>query len=211
MAEAVAGKPVPIRLAQRYPNGSMISYSARAIARDEDSVRVLVNEEFETGIKLAIMAPFLEGLTTARVFSVKRSRKQPGYFEVLLRIVDGAASAAGPRGGSQDQNVGENATGVGQGQQSRGDATTEATPSAVVPDVVVEAAEKLAYELGRLPARRLSEALQELPAGLRSMSLLVAMAAAIHLLQEKGCVEARRLIGKSAGGVGECAKEIVKQ
>ncbi|MBI3934651.1 MAG: hypothetical protein HY316_08140 [Acidobacteria bacterium] len=206
MAEAVTAKPVPIRLAYRYPNGCMVSYSARAIARDENSVRVIVNEEFDEGIQLAVMAPFLEGLTTARVASVQRSRKQPGYFEVQLRIGDGTASTSGPRGGGQEQTVGENATGVGQGQQRRDGVATDARPSAVVTDIVVEAAEKLAYELRKLPTRKFSQVLEEIPSEMRSMSLLVAIAAAIHLLQEKGHVDAHRLIGSVAGSAKEAVK-----
>jgi len=181
MAEVVAAKPVPIRLAQRYPNGSMVSYSARALSHDEDSVRVVVNEEFEAGITLAIMAPFLEGLTTGKVCSVRRSRKQPGYFEIILRFGNVAAGAPAPAAGtSQDEREEK--------------APRQSEPDQAVPDAVVHAAEKLAEELQRLPARRFSEVLNQIRSHLRPVSLLVAVAAVIHLLQEKGHVDARRLM-----------------
>ena len=214
MAEATAAKPVPIRLAYRYPNGCMISYSARAIARDDDSVRVLVNEEFEAGIKLAVMAPFLEGLTIARVSSVIRSKKQPGYFEILLRIGEDTASSVGLKADIEDHESGKRESGAGRGAEG-GEAVAAqqnaSKPTEAVPELALEAAEKLAYELRKLPARSISQALDEIPSELRSMSLLVAMAAAIHLLQEKGYVEARRLISSMRGTVVESAKEAVKQ
>ena len=214
MAEAGAAKPVPIRLAQRYPNGSMISYSARAIARDDDSVRVLVNEEFETGIKLAVMAPFLDGLTTARVHSVTRSKKQPGYFEVLLRIGEDTISAVRLKADIQNDDSEKRESGADRGPEGGEGVVAEqipCKPSAVVPELAVEAAERLAYELRHLPTRKLSQVLDELPSGLRSMSLLVAIAAAIHLLQQKGHVEARRLLDNLTGSADQSAKEAVRQ
>ena len=202
MAEAVTAKPVPIRLAYRYPNGSMVSYSARAIARDEQSVRVIVNEEFEEGITLAVMAPFLQGLTTGRVSSVANSKKQPGYFEIVLRfgektstsasLGNGRKLGAGLADATDDAGVDSHEADAGQPKTAR-----------IVPEQVVEAAEKLAYELGKLPGRHFSRALAEIPVGLRPLALLVGIAATMHLLQEKGLTEAHRLLSS--------AKEAVKK
>ena len=207
MAKAVATAPVPIRLAYRYPNGCMISYSARATGRDDDSVHVIVNEEFDEGIQLSMMAPFLEGLTAARVRSVKRSRKNPGYFEVVLQLGDGAVASAGPAEDADPPSHGSHGTANGEGPIDQELAAAKPAPAAVVPDLVVEAAEKLAYELRKLPTRKISEVLEEIPIELRSMSLLVGIAAAIHLLEAKGHVDARRLLGNAVSRESEVVKK----
>jgi hypothetical protein len=214
MAEAVAAKWVAIRLAQRYPNGSMVSYSARAIAHDEISVCVLVTEEFETGTQLSVMAPFLDGLMTARVFSVTRSRTQPGHFEVFLQIGERSASTVLPTANRQNRVSGKRKSGSENGSKGRREVAAQpdaSKPATLVPELALEAASKLADELGKLPARRLSEVLDEIPAEVRSMALLVAVAAAIHLLQQKGHVEARRLIRSMTDNAAEGAKEVVTQ
>ena len=211
MAKAEAAKPVPIRLAQRYPNGSMISYSARAIAHDEISACVLVNEEFETGTKLSIMAPFLDGLTSARVFSVTRSRTQPGYFEVFLQIGEATDAAEHLKANSQNHKSGKRKRRAGTAEESQAENASRAKPQTVVPELVSEAAHKLSDELAKLPAPRLFEALNGIPSGLRAMSLLAAVAAAIHLLEKKGHVEARRLLGSLTDKGAQSEKEAVKQ
>ncbi|MBI4479083.1 MAG: hypothetical protein HY651_03575 [Acidobacteria bacterium] len=211
MAKAVAAAPVPIRLAYRYPNGCMISYSARATLRDDDSVHVIVNEEFDEGIQLSVMAPFLGGLTAARVRSVKRSRKTPGYFEVVLQIGDSAVASPGPAEDADQPSRGSHGTANGEGPIAEEPAAAKqhaaAVAAAVVPGLVVEAAEKLAYELRKLPTRKISEVLEEIPSEWRSMSLLVAIAATIHLLEAKGHVDSRRLFAHGPGH----AREVVKK
>src|ERR1051325_4539859 len=99
MPQANAATPVPIRLAYRYPNGSMVSYNARALAHDDSRILAVVNEEFEPGISIAVMAPFLDGMTTARVASAIRSKKQPGYHEVVLSL-DAETLASGNSAGT---------------------------------------------------------------------------------------------------------------
>ena len=197
MAEVVAAQPIPIRLAYRYPNGCMISYSARATGREDDAVRVIVNEEFEEGITLSVIAPFLDGLTTARVHSVKRSRKNPGYFEVILRIGEEGVAGHGSGGGGDGLTAAENGIAADDGPVVSEVRGAKPKNAVAVPDQAIEAAEKLAYELSKLPARNLSKVFQEIPSEMRFMSLLVAIAAVIHLLQTKGHVEVRRVIGNA--------------
>jgi hypothetical protein len=197
MAQTVLAKPVAIRLAQRYPNGCMLTYSARALAHGQTFVRVLVNQEFEPGIQLSVIAPFLEGMTMGRVYSVKRSEKQPGFFEMVLRIGEDAVSAVLVNSNVEADGSGTRAGRTGSNPPGENGAAGQAAPvkpSSNVPDTAGDAAEKLAYELSRIPSRALSKALSEVPHKLRPMSLAVVIAAAIHLLQQKGYVVARHLL-----------------
>ena len=68
--------PVPIRLSCRYSNGAVVSYGARALAYNDSSLQVLSSENFEKGIRLNILAPFLEGIASCRVAATARSRGQ---------------------------------------------------------------------------------------------------------------------------------------
>lgn len=209
MAEAVAAKWVAVRLAQRYPNGSMVSYSGRAIAHDEISVCVLVSEEFESGTRLSIMAPFLGGLKSARVFSVTRSLTYPGFFEVFLQIGESTTPALTPRSRKQNHGLGKPKKVSDDESENRihiADRPNAPSLTTEVPESAVEAARYLANGLGRLPSWRLSEVQNEMPAELRSMSLLVAVAAATHLLQQKGHVEGRRLMSAIKGTAAQTAK-----
>jgi hypothetical protein len=80
--------------------------------------------------------------------------------------------------------------------------------------LAVEAAEKLADELERRRPRTIAHALDRMPSHLRPMALLVTVATAIHLLQQKGFVVARRLLDNardSASRRAPGAKEVSKQ
>jgi hypothetical protein len=205
MAETAAAKLVPVRLAQRYPNGSMVSYSGRAIAHDDISVCVLIKEEFEAGTRLSIMAPFLAGLTSARVFSVTRSTAQPGYYEIFLQIGEGADSSARWSVSGLKQAYARGASRAAAGAATPANDAQQTKQGAGVPEAVAAAAALLAAELHRLPARRLSQILPELPPDSRPAALLAAVAAALHLLERKGHVASRRLLGSlssqaAAGG-----------
>jgi len=174
-------RPVPIRLAYRYPNGSMVGYAARAVSYNGTSLRLIVNESFEEGMSLAVMAPFLGGLTTALVSAASRSKKQPGYYEIVLRLgkANGTTVAA-PSEGQEQADPAERGAGRKQ-------------PARMVPEAIAQAAEELANALYRLPAPRFSQALQWTPAKSRSLALLAAVAAAVHLLEEKGFVNSTHL------------------
>ncbi|HWP83594.1 MAG TPA: hypothetical protein VNN17_00250 [Terriglobia bacterium] len=191
MTEPAMTQPVPIRLAYRYPNGCLLTYSARAIAYDARSIQVLTNEEFEPGLTVSVLAPFLEGLTTARVQSVVKSRKNPGYCEMVLLLgeVRKAASAAEIDKGDGRMGGAGSLAGAESGDRS-------ARP---LPELVAEAAEKLAYELRKLPPRGMAHVLAEIPPDLRSLSLVVAIAATLRLLEEKKHLVARQLLRRPEG------------
>ena len=187
------GKPVPIRLAYRYPNGSVVSYAARAVSYDGAYLRLIVNEGFEEGISLAVMAPFLEGLTTGRVSAASRSKNQPGYYEVVLRFGKGNGSVLAGASERQEQAEGLQEP-VGPGQLDRAEKTLgRKQPARIVPEAIAQAAEELASALYRLPAPRFSQALQWIPAKSRPLALLTAVAAMVHLLEEKGLVNSTHL------------------
>jgi hypothetical protein len=63
-----------------------------------------------------------------------------------------------------------------------------------VPDAIADAAEKLAYELEKKLARPFSRALDELPAEIRSIALVVAVAGVLHQLQQEGLADIPRLL-----------------
>ena len=202
MTQAVATAPVPIRLAYRYPNGSMVSYSARALSYDESLVHVVVNEEFDPGISLSVMGPFLEGLTAAHVTSVIRSKKHHGYFEMVLRLGEVPAGA----------EVGENdfaqcLSRIGKGPNGRGGAGNKIGPKrmslGLLPGEIGDAAKEFANLLEVVPPRRFSEALGRASSELHGAALVVAAAATLQLLDKKGVVEARRLVS----GAKEKAKK----
>jgi hypothetical protein len=170
MAEDLSKSPVPVRLAYRYPNGSMVSYSARAISRKGDGVTVIVNEYFDEGITVAMHADFLEGLTNFRVISVARSIKKPGYFETLLRPAESVP------------------VGDGKGLVAE---------SEVVPDDVPGAARALADRLEIDPPMRFSEALRGLTADVRPMALVVGVAAVVHCLESREMVQPGSLLTRA--------------
>jgi hypothetical protein len=221
MAEAVATVPIPIRLAYRYPNGCMISYSARLTSRNERYMRVLVKEEFEEGIQLSAMAPFLDGLTTLRVCSVKRSKKNPGYYEVDLRFGDDGNTVSRKYGQSEEPAADKNGMGDGDSPEgteegdllegAEGGSRRRKKVTGTLPDLVTESAEKLAYELRKEPQRSIGKAMEEIPDKLRSTALLVAIAAGIHLLHEKGHVSPRGLLNNRVSEAAEEASAEAKE
>jgi hypothetical protein len=194
MTQAVATAPVSIRLAFRYPNGSMVSYSARALSYDESLIHVVVNEEFEAGISLAVMAPFLEGLTTAHVSSVIRSKKHPGYFEMVLRFGEVPTFT-----GEGENGLAEGLSRNGEGLGGRGGGAghrnaAERKSLGILPGEIGDAAKELANLLEVVPPRRLSEALGRVASESRRAALVVAAAAILQLLDKQEIIEARRLV-----------------
>ena len=179
------GSPVPVRLAYRYPNGSMISYSARALARGEESLRVLVKEQFEAGTALSVWAPFQDGLTPYRVFRVIKSKKQPGYFEILLRHGDAAPIANQARAKRPTQKA--------QSGAKVSAAPPTAPPPALPPDSVAGAAERVADVLAQTPFCRFSEAMRRIPDESRPFALMAAAAAVLSQLEERDLVHTRSL------------------
>jgi len=179
-------RPVPIRLAYRYPNGGMVSYAARAVSYNGTSLRLIVNESFEEGMSLAVMAPFLGGLTTALVSAASRSKNQPGYHEIVLRFGKGNGSALAGASERQKQPDPQHPERV---EKTAG----RKQPARVVPEAIAQAAEELANALYRLPVPRFSQALRWTPAKWRPLALLAAVAAAVHLLEEKGLVNSTHL------------------
>ena len=179
------GSPVAVRLAYRYPNGSMISYSARALSRGEETLRVLVKEQFETGTGLSVWAPFQDGLTPYRVFRVIKSKKQPGYFEILLRHADAAAIANQARAKRPTQKA--------QSGAKVSAAPPTAPPPALPPDSVAGAAERVADVLAQTPFCRFSEAMRRIPDESRPFALMAAAAAVLSQLEERDLVHTRSL------------------
>ena len=210
MAEVTASAPIPIRLAYRYPNGCMISYSARLTSRNERFMRVLVKEEFEEGIQLSAMAPFLDGLTTLRVRSVKRSKKHPGYYEVDLRLGDDDSFESGDYGHGEELAAEKNGIGESDPLEGAEGGSRRRKKASSLPELVTESAEKLAYELRKEPQRSIGGAMEEIPDELRSMALLVAIAAGIHLLAEKGHVNSRGLMNVATGDAGAQTREAMR-
>ena len=182
------GSPVAVRLAYRYPNGSMISYSARALGRGEETLRVLVKEQFEAGTALSVWAPFQDGLTPYRVFRVLKSKKQPGYFEILLRHADAAPSSshAKEKKKVREEPDGPDSAGAIAAQASQPPPTSPA-------DSLAGAAERLADVLAQAPACRFSEAMGKIPAASRPLALMAAAAAVLSQLEERGLVHTRSL------------------
>ena len=188
MSEDLNKSPVPVRLAYRYPNGSMVSYSARAIARKGDAVTVVVNEFFDDGITLAVHAPFLEGLTNFRVVSVSRSIRRPGYFETQLRPAE--AVPVGEGNGLPYEG------GTKAGPASA--ASPETRQPGPLPEAIAAAAGVLGTRLSLEPPMRFSEALRGLPTEGRATGLLVGIAGVLHCLNAAKGIEARALV-KIAG------------
>jgi len=193
MSQAVATAPVPIRLAYRYPNGSMISYSARATTYDDSVISVMVNEAFEPGVSLAVMAPFLGGLTNARVTSAIRSKKQPGYYEVILALDDQTISSTGP-GGEAPTGSSTGEPQPGPESPDGGEATAKRWSLARVPEELVDAAKQLGNALEVVPPRRFSEAIERIAPEWRGTATVIAAAAVLHLCEQKGVVPARQLV-----------------
>ena len=86
--------PVVIRMTCRYSNGIIVTYGGHALAYDSSSLRVLSGDNFEKGISLRVIAPFLDGIAACRVASSSRSQEQPGRFEVELRFLKKPVPAA---------------------------------------------------------------------------------------------------------------------
>ncbi|HEY7679797.1 MAG TPA: hypothetical protein VIC04_04705 [Terriglobia bacterium] len=195
MSEDFAARPVPIRLAYRYPNGCMVSYAARAVNYDGASLRAVVNEGFEEGVALSVMAPFLEGLTTGLVAGAARSIDQPGYYEITLRFENGNGSAlAVPSQPLEERPKSEQVPAASAEEPREVERPAARKPPArAVPEAIALAAEELANGLYRLPVPRFSQVMQWTPPKSRPLGLLVAVAAAIHLLEEKGLVNTTHL------------------
>lgn len=86
---------VPVRLNCRFSNGLHMSYAGRAIGRDNDTLRVLISENFEVGIALTAICSLLDGPTSCRVAAVRRGA-QAGFFEAELRLIDVKAKTTSP-------------------------------------------------------------------------------------------------------------------
>jgi hypothetical protein len=78
---------VPVRLSCRYSNGTVVSYAARAVSYDDSSLRVLSAENFEKGVTLNVLAPFMDGLISCKVCSTSRIPEQLAYFELELKVL----------------------------------------------------------------------------------------------------------------------------
>ncbi len=97
MCEHVHSAPIPIRLRCGCSNGAVVSYLARALAFDDSSMRILSSENFEKGVQLDVMAPFLEATVSCRVPETSRSQAQPAYFELDLRLLRKSPPVAQPK------------------------------------------------------------------------------------------------------------------
>lgn len=169
--------PVPIRLSCRYSNGAVVSYGARALAYNDSSLQVLSSENFEKGIRLNILAPFLEGIASCRVAATARSREQPAYFELDLRFLKKPVPAAPAK-----------------------KVTVEAA-GRLLPEEAALAAQELAARLERSDTPRFAEVLREISSSQRPLFLAVSAAAVVLLLQDKGALDLRHLMEKVREGV----------
>ena len=177
MGEDYHAAPVPIRLSCRYSNGAVVSYGARALAYDDSSMQVLSSENFEPGIRLNILAPFLKGIVSCRVVAAARSREQPAYFELDLRILKKPPPAV----------------------PQKKELPVEAV-SRLLPEEAAVAARELAGRLERGGTLRFAEVIQEIPSSQRPVYLAVAAAAVVLLLQDKGTLDLRHLMEQAGAG-----------
>ncbi|MBI4442484.1 MAG: hypothetical protein HY649_03810 [Acidobacteria bacterium] len=176
MGEDFHATPVPIRLSCRYSNGAVVSYGARALAYDDSSLQVLSSENFEQGIRLNILAPFLQGIVSCRVVAASRSREQPAYFELNLRILKKPPPAAPQK-----------------------KLPVEAV-SRLLPEEAALAARELAGRLERGDTLRWAHIIEEIPASQRPVYLTVTAAAVALLLQDKGTLDLRHLMEQAGAG-----------
>ena len=79
----------PVRLICRYSNGVVKSFLARGVSRKDELLRVLTSEQFEPGIELTVMAPFLSAAQSCRVMGIQRGH-EPGYSLLELRLLGSA-------------------------------------------------------------------------------------------------------------------------
>ena len=172
MAETTFPSPVPIRLTCRYSNGIIVSYVARAISYDDKSVRILSSESFERGIRLNVLAPFLNSITPCRVDAVSRSRQESAYFELNLRLIPKAENAPQPA-----------------------NASTGSLDSLLVNVRIATALAKFANRLEEHSGRTCWLALRDTPPEERPLIMPMLAAAVAILLQEKQRVDLRHLTG----------------
>jgi len=162
--------PITIRLSCRYSNGSVVSHVARALACDDSSLRVLSAEGFEAGVRLNVLAPFLDGVTGCRVVAAARSSQQPAYFELELRILEK------PR----------------QVLQVKIELPPEANQR-LLPEELAVAARDFATRLEQDDKSRFSEVFGQAAAEQRPLLLTVVAASVALLLQGKELVDLRHL------------------
>ena len=120
---------------------------------------------------MRVHARFLEGLTTCRVSTIRRSRKQRGNFEFELEFVEEPLAAAPEIRVTAPEKAGRTA-----------------------PEELARAAKELAVRLERDKTRRLSQVLEEFPAGSRRLALFASVAALLLLLGEKNRADLQHLL-----------------
>ncbi len=79
--------PVPVRMTCRFSNGIMLSYYARVITTSKSSIHLMSANPFEHGVQLNLVAPFLNGIVSCRVYRVRRSEIDRSLFDLELRVV----------------------------------------------------------------------------------------------------------------------------
>lgn len=161
--------PVPVRLSFRYANGTVVSYLARAVACDDSSLRVLSAEGFEKGVRLNVLAPFLQGIVPCRVAAASRSREQATYFVLDLKFLK-----------KPDRVI----------ESHKAVAVEE---SGLVPEDVARISREFAAQLEQHQDRRIFQVLQQAPADRHLVLLAVLAAAAALLLQDKGLLDLHHL------------------
>jgi len=180
MREDFRRAPIPIRLSCRYSNGAVVSFVARALICDDSSLRVLSAENFEKGVQLNVLAPFLDGISYCSVSTSSRSRKDAGFYELDLKFLKTPKPVALPKTTAPAE---------------RPKTTVPAEEKhPTIPQEVVLAAQKLAERLEKGASLPFSEVIELfLPA--QRLTLLAINAAAVALLmQEKGLVDVKHLV-----------------
>ena len=164
MGEDLESAPVPISLSIRHSSGRVATYTVRALAYDDTSLRVISPEDFEQGTRLKVRAPFLEGIVSCQVSAVSRKRE---HFELDLRFLRKAATKVEPN---------------------------KKAAQPILPESAARAARELAIRLERGEALPFSQVLQEIHPTRRPLLCSLSGLALILLLQEKTMLDASRLL-----------------
>ena len=169
MGEDLHAAPVPVRLSCRYSNGTVVSYVGRALSYDDSSLRVLSAENFEKGVLLNVLAPFMEGIVSCKVWTTSRSQEQTAYFELDLKVLKKLAPVRPP---PQPKD----------------------TASLPIPEAVALTGLRFAARLENVGSLPFSQALQEYQPAERLMLLAICAPAVALLLQGEKLLDLKHLV-----------------
>ena len=176
MSQDFHAAPKTLRVSCRYSNGTVASYVARAVFWDDPLLHVLSSQAFEPGVQLSLLAEFMGGIRACRVTSVQSSKEQPGYFEIVVKLL-----APPPKPVTKAPEAEE--------------------LSGLVPAEVVQAGREFASALESRAGVSFGEALETVPPHLRRGVLVLTAAALAMHLQDNRLLDVRHMIAgiESAG------------